>query len=203
MTQAIQKTVIAWWQNLIILTILNVVWLALQLLIVTAAPATAAFYGVANSMAAGDSISWEEFWEGFRRHFWKATRWGLLQVVFYFIVVFNFAYYAQAGSVSWGLIKIIWGGVALVWTILQLLYWPLILEAEDQSIRNTLHNALTMLWLHPLSVLGLALITVVIIAACVLTAFLMGLIMMPFVTLMGTFVARDLLRGFRDTQQQT
>ena len=181
-----QQAFLAWWRELIPLTLLNLLWLGLQLLIITAAPATAALYVVAQSVLAGDSASWDEFWVSFRLHFWKATRWGLLQVLIYFVGAFNFFYYAEAGGLMWGLFKIAWGGGLILWTILQLLYWPLLLEAEDQSIRNTLRNALVMLTLNPGSVLSLTLATFAVVVVSLFTTAPVGLLMMTLIALLGT-----------------
>ena len=202
MLSLVRQTLDAWWRELIPLTLLNAVWLGLQFLIIPAAPATAAFYVVAGSVSAGDDASWREFWQGFRRYFWKAISWGLLQVAIYFIGAFNFIYYNDETGPLWGTVKLVWGAFLVVWSVLQVLFWPLLLEAEDQSLRNTLRNALVMLWLNPLFVLAMAALTVFVLVACVFTGVLAGLVMMPLVTLLGTFAVKDRLQAFRSAQKR-
>lgn len=192
----------AWWRELITLTVLNILWLGLQLLIVTAAPATAAYYVVAQSVIAGDSASWDEFWSGFRQYFWKANRWGMLQALIYFVGLFNFFYYAEAGGLLWGLIKIVWGSALVLWTILQLLYWPLLLEAEDQSIRNTLRNALVTLLLNPIGVLNLTLLTLAIVVVSFFTTMPVGLVMMALIALFGTATIQNSLQASRQNNRK-
>lgn len=197
MLRALQQALAAWWKELFPLALMNVVWLSLSVLIIPAGPATAAYYVVAQSVADGQPASWAEFWGGFRQYFWKGLRWGLLQVLIYFIGLFNFFHYAQAGGTTWGLIKIVWGSVLVIWTTLQILYWPLMLESDKQSIANTLRNALVMLWLHPFFVLVLALITALIIVGSMFTVAFVGLGMVAIVSLLGTFAVRNKIRVFQ------
>ena len=194
MLDVIQRAINDWWRELIFLTFLNVVWLLLVLPIVTIAPATAAYYVVAQHVSKGHEASWQDFWQGFKQYFWKALRWGLLSTLVYFIAIYNFAFYASAGGIGWGLIKITWGLGLILWTIIQLLYWPLMLEAENQSIANTLRNALVMLWLNPLFIILFAVISCLIVAFSLVTAISIGIIMMPMLTLIGTIAVQDRLQ---------
>jgi uncharacterized membrane protein YesL len=199
MWSVIQSALAAWWRELIPLTLMNVVWLLLQLPLVTAAPATAAFYTVAESVMAGDPASWQEFWQGFRRYFWKALRWGLWQVVVYGVGLFNLAYYGEEGGLLWDALRAAWVAGLVVWTALQLLYWPLLLAATDQRIVNTLRNALVMLTLNPLFVAVLLALTAVVVVLSVATAAPIGLAMMAWITLLGSAAVRCRLNTARQT----
>ncbi len=201
MGSVIQRALAAWWRELIPLTLMNVVWLLLQLPLVTAAPATAAFYAVAESVLGGDPASWQEFWQAFRRCFWKAIRWGLLQVVVYGVGLFNLAYYGEESGLLWDALRTAWVAGLVVWTALQLLYWPLLLAAADQRIINTLRNALVMLTLYPLFVSGLLALTAVVVGVSLVTAAPVGLVMMALVTLLGSAAVHNRLKAARRTER--
>lgn len=214
MAHVVRRTIAAWWRELIPLALLNAAWLVtlapaallvladalvLALIVVafTVAPATAAFYVVAGDVAEGDSAGWRAYSQAARRHFWPAVRWGLLQAVVYFVGAFNLTYYGANTGLLWDTLRVAWVLVLAAWTVVQMLYWPLLLEAENQGIVNTLRNALVMLALNPAFVLAVALLTVVIVVVSVVTGVLVGLVMMPLVTLLGTFAVRDRLQVFR------
>jgi uncharacterized membrane protein YesL len=130
--------------NIAQLAILNVEWLVLTLLIVTAPPAAAGLFYTTNLMAKGYSVTWTTFFEGFRKYFWLSWKWGLT-VLFGFVILGGNLYFYGLFEQTWA--NIVWGlfmGLILLWAILNSYTFPLLLEQTDVRIRTALRNSLVL-----------------------------------------------------------
>lgn len=158
-----------WWQDWISILILSSVWLLLQLPLVTGPPATAMLYAMMGE--SRDGLYWgpAEAWAAFRRLFWPAWRWALVNLLVTGVVAVNLlTYTAQAGSL-WLLLRLLWIGGLSLWLLVNLFYWPFYLVQEDQRLRNTFANSARFLLLHPLAALLLGIVCLVVLAVSLLT----------------------------------
>ncbi len=150
-----------WWRNAVHIAFFNALWVALQVLIVTGPPATAAMYVIAQSLIDGEHVTPRDLWLTTRRMFAPAWKWGALNLIVLGIVAVNFwLSRAQTGDL-WLALRVFWGVVTVIWWSLNILYWPLWLAEEDQSVRNTLRNGLVLLVRSPGLVLSTLVLTVV------------------------------------------
>jgi uncharacterized membrane protein YesL len=138
-----------WWHEVLMLTVLNVAWLALQVPVVTGPPATAAMAAMARRVADGEPIGPREAWRALRQMFWPAWGWGLLNGLIFIVVVSNFAAYGSAPGLLWAILRIAWGTIAALWFALNLFYWPFWLAQSDRRLVTTLHNAALLLLKSP------------------------------------------------------
>jgi len=143
------------WDELFLLMLMNVVTVLLVIPVVTFPPALAGLWGAANLVAKGRAIHWSDYFEGFRRYFWKAWGLALLNILVAVILFTNIRFYTPANvpfdispSVSqW--IQAFFVGVALLWVIVQMYPLALLFEQEDQRLRVALRNAAVLLITNP------------------------------------------------------
>jgi uncharacterized membrane protein YesL len=139
------------WDELFLLMLMNVVTVLLVIPVVTFPPALAGLWGAANLVAKGSAIHWSDYFEGFRRYFWKAWGLALLNILVAVIMFTNIRFYTPeivpfdiSPSVSlW--IQALFVGVALLWVIVQMYPLALLFEQEDQRLRVALRNAAVLL----------------------------------------------------------
>jgi len=138
-----------WWHELLLLTVLNLAWLALQIPIVTGPPATAAMYAIARRVADGATVGPKDAWFALRQMFWPAWGWGLLNGILAVVVVSNFAAYGSAPGLVWATLRLAWAAIAALWFAINLFYWPFWLAQADRRLVLTLRNASLFLFKTP------------------------------------------------------
>jgi uncharacterized membrane protein YesL len=137
----------AFWDELFLLMLMNIVTILLLVPVVTFPPALVGLWNAANLVAKGRAIGWSDYFGAFRRYFWKSWGLALLNLLVGIIVLTNVFFYAPANvpfeispTVSFW-IQALFLGVAFVWLAIQLYPMALLLEQEDQRLRVALRNA--------------------------------------------------------------
>jgi uncharacterized membrane protein YesL len=133
-----------WWHELLLFSVLNLAWLALQIPIVTGPPATAAMYVMARRVADGEIVGVRDAWLALRQTFWAAWGWGALNGVIAVVVAVNFMVYGSAPGLMWAAFRLAWGTIATLWFAMNLFYWPFWLAQADRRLVLTLRNALLL-----------------------------------------------------------
>ncbi len=189
--QVVKQAARLWWRNAVHIAFFNAFWLALQLLIVTGPPATAALYVVASSLLDGEHVTPRDLWRATRRLFIPAWKWGALNLLVIGVVAVNFwLSRAQSGDL-WAALRLFWSAVGIIWLAINSLYWPLWLAEKDQSVRNTLRNGLVLLMRSPMLVLATLALSVVSLAVSIVAV-------IPFVNFVMVWIAS---LGLMTTQQ--
>ncbi len=184
-----------WWDDWVPFLLLNAAWFLLQLTIVGGPPATATVYALVRE--SHDGVYWgpRDAWAAFRRHFWPAWRWGLPNLAFLLVAVFNFAAYWDTPGLSWALLRLLWGLTLFVWSGLNLFYWPFWLAQEDKSLRTTYANAARFFLLNPAAGLILTALSIVLTLASLVLTLPFTLALICWLACMGTVaVQRSLER---------
>lgn len=187
-----------WADEAILLVQLNALWFLAQLLIVPGPPATAALMTITNRMAHGELVYWRDAWRAFRRHFWKAWRWGVLNLIFIGVLAYNYIYYTgnmsgillQAAAVTWALMIATWVAVQLYW-------WPLILETPGMPVWLSLRNAVRMASAHLLFTAVLVFLALLLTALSVLTVAPALMMTASILALMANHATLDRLAIYR------
>jgi uncharacterized membrane protein YesL len=174
-----------WWRELLLLTVFNLAWLALQIPIVTGPAATAAMYVLARRIADGELIGLRDAWLSLRQMFWPALGWGVLNLVMAAVVSFNFAVYGAAPGLAWAALRLAWGTIATLWFAVNLFYWPFWLAETDRRLGITLRNGLLLYLKAPGFGLVLLLVCGALIAASVLTTLPLAMALMSWLALIG------------------
>lgn len=131
-------------------------------------PAIAGLWNTANRLTEGLAIHWSDYWEGFRRYFWKSLGLMLVNIVMLALLGANVWFYTPANN-PWGLdaglssaIQIFFVVLIALWLIYQMYPLAMLLEQTDQRLRTALRNAGVLLITRPgfAILLGLALAVV-------------------------------------------
>lgn len=174
-----------WWDEFVVMLALNAVWFLLQLPVITAAPATAAVYALARRSYEGDYWGPREAWVVFRRLFWPAWRWGLLNLAVLLVAAVNLTTFWRAPGIVWQLLRPLWVLATLLWLALNLFYWPFWLAQEEKGMRLTYANCVRFLLLNPWPALLLIVLCGLLTVVGVLTAAPLGLALMAWLALIG------------------
>ncbi|HZD11416.1 MAG TPA: DUF624 domain-containing protein [Candidatus Binatia bacterium] len=146
-----------WWQEVVVLLVLNAAWFLLQIPVLTGPPATAMLYAMVRRSMDGEYWNLRDAWRAFRELFWSAWRWGLANALVWIVGIWNLAVYWRASGAIWFALRLLWIGALAVWLALNFFYWPFWLAQEDRSLLNTYRNCARFLLLHA----GLAFMLVV------------------------------------------
>ena len=164
------KAIQDWWYDLFLLMFMNIVTMLLFIPIITFPPALAGLWNVGNLLAHGKAATWADYFEGFRRYFWKAWRLALLNILIIVIVYTNIRFYTPGiapfeisdNLSTW--IRGLFVAVALLWLLLQMYLMALLLEQEDQRWRMALRNAAVLFIANPGFTIVLALLLLIVAA---------------------------------------
>jgi uncharacterized membrane protein YesL len=167
-----------WWHELLLLSVLNLAWLALQIPIVTGPPATAAMYAIARRIADGELVGARDAWLALRQMFWPAWGWGLLNGIMAVVIVSNFAAYGSAPGLTWAALRLAWGTIATLWFAINLFYWPFWLAEAEPRLVLTWRNAALLIFKSPGFALTLSVLCamLIVISVAVTLPFAMALI---------------------------
>lgn len=132
--------------DLFVTAVVNLIWLILTLLIITAPPAIVALFYVGNRKAHGEVTEVSDFFFALRHYFWPAWRWGLVNVI---ILLFLWGDVVLTGHLSQSPFARFAQGFYLIllviWLFLQLYALPFLFEQEQPSLRLAWRNAAVML----------------------------------------------------------
>jgi len=131
----------ALYYELFLLVGVNLAWLGLSLLVVTAPPATAGVYYLANQLAKGETVSFSLFVQGMRRYFGRSWLLAIIVLVISVLLVGNLLFYANFANQWVRLISVFWGYVLLFWLAMLIYLFPLLIEQETKSLLLILRNA--------------------------------------------------------------
>jgi len=182
-----------WWREWIGMILLNILWLALQIPIVTGPPATAVLFTVAERIHADDYWELQELWPLLRELFWPAWRWGLPNLLFLIVMAVNVYAYQNASGIGWLLLRLVWGTLLAAWLALNLFYWPFWLNQEDKSLRATYGNCGRFFLLNPLPAIVLVAFCAALAVVSVLTTVPLAAGAVCLLALVGTAAVKDSL----------
>jgi uncharacterized membrane protein YesL len=182
-----------WWQEFMLLIFFNLIWLALQIPIVTGPPATAAMYVIARQVADGDLVEPRHGLDALRRMFVPALAWGFLNLLIVGVLVGNFWLYQSSTGWLWTGLRLVWGMIALGWFAVNLFYWPFWLVQEQHSLQLTFRNSFLFLAKRPGMALTLMLISAIIIIISVLTTLPLAAALMAWLALIGVLAVEEAL----------
>lgn len=182
-----------WWCEFMLLIFFNLLWLALQIPIVTGPPATAAMYAIARRLADGEFIEPRHGLEALRRMFAPAWVWGAINLLIVGVLVGNFWLYQSATGWLWTGLRLVWGVIALGWFAVNLFYWPFWLAQEQHSLQLTFRNSFLFLAKRPGLALTLMLISALLIVVSVLTTLPLAAALMAWLALIGVLAVEEAL----------
>ena len=165
------KAIQDWWYDLFLLMMMNIVTVLLILPVITFPPALTGLWNVGNLLAHGKAARWTDYFEGFRRYFWKAWGLALLNILVAVILYVNFRFYTpgivpfEIGEPLSAWIRGFFVATGLLWLILQMYPMAMLLEQKDQRLRVALRNSAVLFITDPGFTILLALLLVLIAVA--------------------------------------
>lgn len=160
-----------WWRNVLLLTLLNILWFAFQVPIISAPIATAFAYVVARQVVDDEFVGFRGAVQAIRKVALPALLWGALNLAVALVVIGNFWIYREEVGAVWALARVVWGAVGIGWFIVNLFYWPFWLAAEEPRLWTTMRNGAVFVVRRP--TVGLLSLAILIVSA---------LLTLPFVT---------------------
>jgi uncharacterized membrane protein YesL len=192
------------WDELFLLMLMNVVTVLLMIPVVTFPPALAGLWNAANLVAQGRAIHWSDYFEGFRRYFWKAWGLALLNILVAIVVLTNLRFYTPVNAPFkinptlslW--IQAVFVGIALLWLIIQMYPLALLLEQEDQRLRVALRNAAVLLITSPGFTVVLVLLLLIVAIASTVFPVLWFLVTLALYAVVCNKAVLHLLEPYRE-----
>ncbi len=179
-----------WWREFPFLILLNFIWLVCQVTVILAAPATAALVYVARRVVDEELIGFDDFWHALRENFTSALKWGVANLFVYGVLGFNLFYYRGEAGLAVLSLRYAWTIMALIWFAINLHYWPLHFEQEDQRFRTTLSNAAKMALLNPNETIIYTVAALLLIVFSVGSGAFLGFALGAWLSLWGVLVVR-------------
>ncbi len=179
------------WDELVLLVILNLIWAgsallasAPLLLFGTTRPilglilsfilfwgfpiVTGALCFVANQQAHGVAIGMGTFVTGLRQYWVKSLIVGLINLLALGLLFLNIQFYALVMEGSWTYFAVAaWVLVTLYWSIVQIYWFPFILELESEKVFVALRHALMMVIISPGFSLAMAILLAALTILCI------------------------------------
>lgn len=181
----VARAVELWWRELLLLTLFNIAWFALQIPIITGPPATAAMYLITRRVIDGEILEPRHGWIALRHVFFPAIQWGVVNVIVFGVAIANFLIYQDELGLGWTMLRLVWGTITLGWFAINLYYWPFWLSQEDRSLITALRNGLLFMARRPGLALTMTLISAALIIVSVLTTLPLVTILVVWLALMG------------------
>jgi uncharacterized membrane protein YesL len=222
----IWKSVKDLWDELVLLVILNVIWAASALLVSaplllfgTTRPILALvlafvlFWGfpivsgalcfVTNQQVHGVAIGMGTFVTGLRKYWLKSVIVGLINLLVLGLLFLNIQFYALVMQGSWTYFAVAaWVLVTLYWSMVQIYWFPFILELESEKVLVALRHALMLVIISPGFSLAMALLLAVLTVLCVLLTVPIPLFMASLLLLIINRATHNRLDYVQQKQQE-
>ena len=192
------------WNELFPLALMNVLTMLLAIPVITLPPALAGLWNGANLAAKGRTISWSDYFEGFRRYFWKAWGLALLHVLVIIILLTNIWFYGREDTpftISetvrvW--IQAFFAVAGALWMLYQMYPLAMLLEQEDQRLRMTLRNAAILFLTNPTFTIVLGLLLLVVTAISTFLPMLWLSVTLALIAVVCNKAVLHLLKPYRE-----
>jgi hypothetical protein len=206
------------WEELYSLAIANLVWLfswALPLTLVSViganvgglifivigvclfAVATPGMYVVANRVARGRTFQFSDFTDGVRTFWWRGLIWLLVNIAVFILVRANVVFYPSMFEGSWVLVMVfLWLGMLVFWCMMQVYFWPLLIEQEHHRMLLSWRNSAYMILANPFYAFFIGSFTVVLLGISVALVLPLVFVGMALLSILGTNAVLTLLERF-------
>jgi uncharacterized membrane protein YesL len=185
-----------WWNSMVNLALLNVIWLGLSLTIVLFPPATIGMYAVTNSLARGKGQHLPDYVEAMRRYVWISLRWALVNLLIGVILYVNLSFYGAARGALASFILVGLACLAVLWLAMLFYTGPFLIEQEDKRLRLALRNAVFLALATPVYTLTMLVAAVLAITLSVVTILPVAVFTLSFLALLGNRAVIERLSTF-------
>lgn len=153
---------------------------------------------VANQVTRAKAVSFHTFASGARRYWRKALAVAVINVVVLLLIASNLRFYSVVLEGAWTSLALgIWLVLAGYWLLVQIYWFPLILEMEDDRVLLGLRNALILVIVSPGFSLAIGLLMLLLLVAGTLLTVPAILLLASLLLLMANHATRSRLARMR------
>lgn len=164
-------------------------FLALPILVVTGA-----LCFVTNQLSRGGTANWGLFGMGVRRYWAKSLAVGFINIAALLLWVSNLQFYTAVLEGTWtNIVLSLWLVAGFYGALVQIFWFPTILELENEKVLLGLRNAILMVIVSPGFSITLGLVLLLIGALCVFLSVPAVLVMTSFLLLVTNHATRSRL----------
>jgi hypothetical protein len=147
---------------------------------------------VTNQITRGVAVTWGTFGTGVRRYWAKSLLVAVINFVVLILILTNIQFYAFVIEGTWtSLALIVWVSLGGYWLLVQVFWFPMILELESEKVLVALRNALVMGILTP----GFSLLMLFIIAALVVLSVILTVPLILFIAALLMLIGNHATRS--------
>lgn len=147
----IGRTIKAVYEELFLCVFMSIAWWIGMVLVVPAAPVTAAMHHVCNRTANYKRVNHGFYWDAFKQRFGRGWLVYLLHLLAPLLVVFQIWFYFNGNAPSWMMvIGVAWAWLFVLIVMLIQYIFPLFWQQDEPQIGLILRNAFLLTLRHPL-----------------------------------------------------
>ncbi|HUS14748.1 MAG TPA: DUF624 domain-containing protein [Chloroflexia bacterium] len=177
-----------WWNGLIPLAVVNVLWLVCVLTVIGGPPGTAALLVVARGATGGHAVDPRTFVTALRPLFWRSWGLGAVSAAGTLFLTVDWAFYRvqlQDLGLGYGAGMLLLTYALVVWLEFLLIAWPLLVDQPHLRLRDVLRNAGILTLRYPAANLGLAVLVLLLVLIALVVAPMIGLAVGAMVALLA------------------
>jgi hypothetical protein len=145
------------WDGFWMVWLSNLFWLALLIPVITIPLAFAGLYSCAHGIVHGESLDWQSFFTGIKKHFGASLRWTGANVLVFAVLAFYiwfFSFRVSSVADGWKNFGGLFIGLALLWWVINMFTFPFMLVQQKPSYWNALKNSAVLFLKWPGQALG-------------------------------------------------
>ncbi|WP_119070928.1 DUF624 domain-containing protein [Aggregatilinea lenta] len=190
------ETLKDWYNGMVGLAALNMLWIGSGLTVVLLAPATAGLAAVTNSIAHGTGQHFEDFKDGAQAYLWISLRWLMLNAIVVALLAVNTVFYGAIESPIGPVVQVLVATLAVLWLAAQLYVWPFLMEQDDKRLRLALRNAVFLALGTPVYTLTLLAVAALVVILSAVTILPLAVFTASFLSLLGNRAVIERLTTF-------
>ncbi len=175
-----------WWDDLINLILLNIVWLLCWLTIVFGPPATFGMYAISHQLITGDSPNPKDLFTESRRYISSSWIWIWVNTLLLILIWINIQFYSKLEA-NWTLYaQGFFIAIISFWSMIQFYSIPYLIIQEQKSLRLAWKNGLLTTLAFPGYTLILWVFTLVVISFSIIFILPILFSTWVFIIILGT-----------------
>jgi hypothetical protein len=153
---------------------------------------TGALCFVTNQVVRGNIIGWGTFATGLRRHWRKSLIVTAISLTVLALIAINIQFYAFVLQGTWTNFAVsIWAILGIYWLIVQVYWFPMLLELENEKVLLSLRNALALPIITPGFSLTILLVLIILAILCIVLTVPLALFMAALLLLIANRATRS------------
>jgi len=190
------------WDGFWMVWLSNLFWLVLLIPVVTIPLAFAGLYTCAHGMVHGESLGWQSFFVGIKKHLGTSLRWTIVNIFVLFLVGFYTWFFATQSEAAAGRSSTLVGislALAFLWWVLNMYTFPFMLVQTEPSYLNALRNSVVLFIKWPGQALGFTLFNLLVIGLSLWSRFPWLVFGASLPALMACLCVKDIVDRVNET----